>query len=86
MQIPRAKAAVDGEWDDLFRKNTWNVNGVRPRAEVIADAKARNISVHFVHLMAPCLLKHKELAKILQGYNGRIVFRGDQVKDETGFF
>ena len=31
-----------------------------------------------------CFLKHAELEEALQKYKGRVVFRGDQVKDETG--
>ncbi len=34
--------------------------------------------------MALCHLKHAELAEFLQVYKGRIVFRGDDVKDQEG--
>ena len=33
-----------------------------------------------------CHLKHAELHQDVQKYKGRVVFRGDQVKDETGFY
>ena len=33
-----------------------------------------------------CHLKNSQLAKEYQSYKGRVVFRGVQVKDETGFF
>lgn len=36
--------------------------------------------------MAPCHPKNAELSKTLQVYKGRIVFRGDNVKDETGHY
>ena len=33
-----------------------------------------------------CHLKHAELQTSVQKYKGRVVFRGDRVKDETGFY
>ena len=33
-----------------------------------------------------CHLKHAELHQEVQKYKGRVVFRGDQVKDETGYY
>ena len=84
MKIPEAKQAVDAEWTAHAQKRTWNVDRVRPRAEVIAEANRRKVSVHFGRLMDLCHLKHAELDERVQKYKGRVVFRGDQVKDETG--
>ena len=39
MKIPDAKKAVDAEWLAHHQKKTWNVNKVRPKAEVIAEAQ-----------------------------------------------
>ena len=36
--------------------------------------------------MELCHLNHEELQSSVQKYNGRVVFRGDKVKDETGFY
>merc|ERR1711954_477641 len=85
MRIPDAKKAVDDEWNAHEQKKTWNVNKVRPKAEVIAEAEKKKVSVHFGRLMDLCHLKHAELSPELQKYKGRVVFRGDQVKDETGY-
>ena len=85
MKIPDAKKAVDAEWAAHTLKKTWNAERVRPRAEVIAEAHEKKISVHFGRLMDLCHLKHAELHKEVQKYKGRVVFRGDQVKDETGY-
>ena len=41
------------------------------------------MSVQLGRLMDWCHLKHAELQAELQKYKGRVVFRGDQVKDET---
>ena len=48
-KIPAAKAAVDAEWQAHMDK-TWDVAKVRPKAEVIAEAQAKNVSVHFSNL------------------------------------
>ena len=42
------------------------------------------MEIHFGNLMALCFLKNAELAKKFQLYKGRVVFRGDGVKDQTG--
>ena len=67
-------------------KETWGVMKMRPNAEVIREAEANNISVHFGYLMDLCHLKHAELDPSLQKYKDRIVFRVDKVGDETGYF
>ena len=48
--------------------------------------KAKKKKVHFGALMELCHIKHSELQAWLQRYKGRIVFRGDNVKDEEGSF
>ena len=62
MRIPEAKKAVDDEWNAHEVKKTWNINKVRPKAEVIAEAEKKNMSVHFGRLMDLCHLKHAELS------------------------
>ena len=94
-KIKKAKDAVDEEWEKLEgkreRKNgkksiAWDVKAVKPRAEVEKRARDKGIVVHFGELMALCHLKNAELAEFLQRYKGRIVFRGDGVKDADGFY
>ena len=41
--------------------------------------------MHFGNLMDLCHEKHSELPVELREYKGRVVLRGDQVKDEIGF-
>ena len=36
--------------------------------------------------MGLCFLKHAELVEALQACKGHVVFRGDEVKDETGAY
>ena len=59
---------------------------VRPKAEVMAEAQKMKKKVHFGALKALCHVKHSELQEKFHRYKGRIVFRGDDVKDETGSF
>ena len=60
MKIKNAKAAVDAEWTKLEQKNSWNLLSVRPRKEVIAEAKAAGKHVHFGRLMD---LRHEKFAE-----------------------
>ena len=64
----------------------WNLKSVKPRAQVIAEAKAKGEHCHFGSLMDLCHEKSAELDRPdhLKEYKGRGVFRGDQVRDETG--
>ena len=52
-RIPKAKEAVDGEWDKLDNKTTWNTKRVQPRAKVIRDAERNGKTVHFGTLTEP---------------------------------
>ena len=65
-------------------RGAWDTSKVQPRAKVIADAKARGDPVHFGSLMDLCHIKNSQLSKEFWSYKGRIVFRGDTVKDENG--
>ena len=42
--------------------------------------------VHFASLMDLCHLKNSELEPQYQKYKGRVVFRGDIVKDDSGSY
>ena len=57
---------------------------VQPKAEVIRDAKARGVHVHFGSLMELCHIKNSQMGEEFWSYKGRIVFRGDLTKDENG--
>ena len=55
------------------------------------DAEKRKLAnpkltLHFGELMSLCFEKHSELPVEKRKYKGRVVFRGDQVRDETGFY
>ena len=86
MQIPAAKAAVDQEWDKLEKIPAWDLTKVRSKKEVIDEARTKGAKVHFASLMDICHLKNAELEAKHQKYNGRVVLRGDVVKDDSGPF
>ena len=47
-------------------------------------SKESGQKVHFASLMDLCHLKNSELKPQYQKYKGRVVFRGDIVKDDSG--
>ena len=87
MQIPAAKAAVDKEWRKFGEKiRAWNLTKVRSKKEVIDEARTKGAKVHFSSLMDMCHLKNAELEAKHQKYKGRVVLRGDIVKDDPGSY
>ena len=86
MNIPAAKAAVDKEWEKLEKISAWNLTKVRSKTEVIDEARASGATVHFASLMDICHLKNAELEAKHQKYKGRVVLRGDIVKDDSGSY
>ena len=52
---------------------------------MIDEARTSGATVHFASLMDICHLKNAELAKY-QKYKGRVVLRGDIVKDDSGSY
>ena len=52
--------------------------------KVIDEARTSGAKVHFAALMDICHLKNAELETRHQKYKGRVVLRGDIVKDDSG--
>ena len=86
MKIPAAKAALDKEWEKLEKISAWNLTKVRSKKEVIDEARTSGARVHFASLMDICHLKNAELEAKHQKYKGRVVLRGDIVKDDSGSY
>ena len=53
---------------------------------MIAEARKEGRKVHFASLMDACHLKNAELQPQFQKYKGRVVLRGDIVKDDSGSY
>ena len=86
VKIPAAKAAVDREWEKLEKNSAWDLAKVRSKKEVIDEARTKGRKVHFASLMGICHLKNAELEAKHQKYKGRVVLRGDIVKDNSGSY
>ena len=85
MKIPAAKAAVDKEWEKLEKFSAWNLAKVKNKKQVIDEARMSGATVHFALLMDICHLKNAEL-EAKQKYKGRVMLRGDIVKDNSGSY
>ena len=86
MKIPAAKAAVEKEWEKLEKFSAWNLTKVKSKKQVIEEARTSGGTVHFASLMDICHLKNAELEAKHQKYKGRVVLRGDIVKDNSGSY
>ena len=86
MKIPAAKAVVVKEWEKLEKIPAWDKTNVRNKLEVIDEARTKGIKVHVASLMDCCHLKNAELETKHQKYKGRVVLRGDIVKDDSGSY
>ena len=67
-----------------FRR--WNLTKVKSKKQVIEEARTSGATVHFASLMDICHLKNAELEAKHQKYKGRVVLRGDIVKDNSGSY
>ena len=85
MKILAAKAAVNKDCEKLEKILAWNLTKVRNKSEVIDEARNKDVKVHFALLMDICHLKNAELETKHQKYKGRVVLRGDIVKDDSGY-
>ena len=53
---------------------------------MIDEARTKGAKVHFASLVDICHLKNAELETKHQKYKGRVVLRGDTVKDDSGSY
>ena len=85
MSNPGAKKAMDAEWDKLRKRVVWDESGVREWAEVAAKAKNENKKVHVGRVFGICVEKNAELPANdpRRKFKGRVVFQGNNVKDEN---
>ena len=69
----------------MIATKTNNKNRLIEKA-VIDEARTSGATVHFASLMDICHLKNAELEAKHQKYKGRLVLRGDIVKDDSGSY
>ena len=77
---------MEKEWEKLEKIPAWNLTKARSKSEVIDEARTKGAKVHFASLMDICHLKNAELETKFQKYRGRIVLRGEIVKDDSGSY
>ena len=65
---------MDKGWEKLEKIPAWDLTKVRSKSEVIDEARTKGAKVHFASLVDICHLK------------GRVVLRGDLVKDDSGSY
>ena len=85
-KIPGAKAAIDKEWKKLFDMNAFGMDEVMEHKKIVEKYAKMDKKVHFGTLRTICHEKHSELPLSQRIYKGRVVFRGDIVKDADGFY
>ena len=64
----------------------WQVTKVKSKKGVIDKVPKEGRTDHVATLMNLCQLKHSELEQQFQTYRGRVVLRGDDVKDDSGSY
>ena len=82
MKIPDAKAAVGKEQKRLETIPAWQLDKVKCKKEVILEGQRDKKNVLFATQMDICHLKNAESEKS----KGRVVLRGDIVKDDSGAY
>ena len=85
-KIPKAKEAVEQGSGKLETIPAWQLTKVRNKNEVIAEARNEGRTVHFASSMDLCHLINSELEPQFQKYKGRVVLRGDVVKENSGSY
>ena len=83
-KIDDAAKAVEAEWLKLEKIKSWDVDLVQDKRDVVKRARKDKISVHFGSLRPLCHQKNSEQSVELRSYKGRVIFRGDIVRDEDG--
>ena len=56
------------------------------KTEVIAEARNEGRTAHFASLMDVCHLKNSEMEPQFRKHNGRVVLRGENMKDDSGSY
>ena len=70
--------------EKLEKISAWDLTKVRSESEVIDEGRTKGAKFHFASPMDICHLKNAELETKHQKYKGRVVLRGDIVKDDSG--
>ena len=82
---PKAKAALDKEWENLRTKGAWDEKRVRECRDIVAEARRNGQTVHLGRIFEACYEKGSELPESdpRRKFKGRTVFQGNNVRDEN---
>jgi hypothetical protein len=81
---PKAKEALQKEWDRLIARGVWDTRpgAVREWRDVATAARNDGSGAHMGMLFEICVEKGSELAPEFRKYKGRVVFQGNAVKNQ----
>ena len=86
MKIPCRKLSGGQGMGKTGEISAWNLTRVRSKKQVIDEARTSGVKVHFASLMDMCHLKNAAMEAKHQKYKGRVVLRGDIVKEDSGSY
>ena len=81
---PEALQAIRKEFDGVASMGTWDWSSVTEEADVKRRAIEKGETIHLADLLAICSEKHVELDPSFRQLKGRVCFRGDAAKTESG--
>ena len=81
---PKAKAALDKQWENLRTKGVWDESRVRECRSIVEEARRKGETVHLGRIFEACYEKGSELSADdpRRKYKGRAVFQGNNVRDQ----
>ena len=81
---PKAKAALDKEWENLRTKGVWDESRVRECKSIVDEARKNGQTVHLGRIFEACYEKGSELPPDdpRRKFKGRTVFQGNNVRDQ----
>ena len=82
---PKAKAAMQAEWDALRSRKLWDESIVREWDDVAAEARANGVDANLGYLFGICVEKNSEqpVDHPSRKFKGRGVFQGNRVVDQN---
>ena len=81
---PKAKAALDKEWENLRTKGVWDESRVKECKSIVEEARKKGETVHLGRIFEACYEKGSELPADdpRRKFKGRTVFQGNNVRDQ----
>ena len=83
LNSPDALKAIKEEAVAMRDMKVWDDSTVIEKDKLLSQARAKGSTIHLAELMSICSIKFWEVPS-KRRYKGRIVFRGDQVRDQWG--